>query len=156
MTQTAKKKDVIKPIQNRLLEITTSFCKQSLDEEYQMLCENMIEKMARKRRVPFLSGRLELWAAAIVYAIGSFNFLQDKSFKPYASSDDIADFFGVSKSTMRQKAAFIKKMFKMNTPFLDMEFATQRMINNSPFKNLAITKDGFIIPISDETLRELK
>jgi len=96
MTQSFKKKDLIKPTQDKLAELTTAFCRRSLDQEYEELCCRMIEKMSRKRQVPFLSGRLELWAASIIYAIGSFNFLQDKSFEPYASTDQIADFFGVS------------------------------------------------------------
>ena len=156
MTPSFKKKDLIKPTRDKLTEMTVAFCKQALDKEYEELCRRMIDKMARKRLVSFLSGRLELWAASVIYAIGSFNFLQDKSFKPYVSTDEIADFFGVSNGTMRQKAAQIKKMFKMGNPFFDFEFATQRIIKNSPFKNFAVAQDGFVIPLPDDMLHLFK
>lgn len=42
-------------------------------------------KLGRKREVPFQRGKIEIWAAAVVYAIGSPNFLFDKSFEPYMS-----------------------------------------------------------------------
>lgn len=152
MVRSLKKKDLVKPIAEKLIVMTTAFCKQSLNEEYEELCRKMIEKMARKKQVPFLSGRLENWAAAIVYAIGSFNFLQDKSTKPYVPSDDIANFFGVSKNTMRQKAALIKDMFKMINPFFGSEFATRDMIERSPFRNLAVTEDGYLVHLPDEIM----
>jgi hypothetical protein len=37
--------------------------------------------MSRKRNVPFLYGRMEIWAAAIIHALGSINFLFDTSKK---------------------------------------------------------------------------
>ncbi|NOR78038.1 MAG: hypothetical protein GQ523_06390 [Methanophagales archaeon] len=43
------------------------------------LCEKLIRKMSRKRNVPFLSGRMEIWAVAIIHALGSINFLFDTS-----------------------------------------------------------------------------
>jgi hypothetical protein len=72
-------------IQHQLIQMTAAFCQQHADGEYERLCRKLIEKMARKRAVPFLSGRVEIWAAAIVYALGSINFLFDKSSPPYAS-----------------------------------------------------------------------
>lgn len=75
----------------KLIEMTAGFCETHLDVEYKKLCEKLIRKMARKRNVPFLSGRMEIWAAAIVYAIGSINFLFDKSFEPYVSAQDISN-----------------------------------------------------------------
>lgn len=150
MVYSSKKKDLVTPIKEKLIRMTTAFCKQSLNEEYEELCRKMIEKMARKKQVPFMLGQLENWAASVVYAIGSFNFLQDKSTKPYVPSDDIANFFGVSKSTMQQKAAVIKNMFKMVNPFFGSEFATRDMIERSPFRNLAMTQDGYLVQLPDE------
>jgi hypothetical protein len=82
-----------------LLEMTASFSNEYLDEDYRGLCEKLIRKMALKRKVPFLSGRIEIWAAAIVHALGSINFIFDNNFEPYASADDICNFFGTLKST---------------------------------------------------------
>lgn len=58
----------------------------------------------RKRTKPLLTGRTEIWAAAVVYTVGTMNFLFDKSFEPYISSADINNYFGTSSSTVAQKA----------------------------------------------------
>lgn len=42
----------------------------------------MIHKMARKRDVPFVTGRIEIWAAAVIHALGTVNFLFDKASQP--------------------------------------------------------------------------
>jgi hypothetical protein len=62
-------------VQTRLTELTAAFCLAHINQEYETLCQKLIDKMARKRTAPFLSGRIEIWAAAVVYAIGSINFL---------------------------------------------------------------------------------
>jgi hypothetical protein len=93
-------KEKIEAISQQLLELTGQFCDQHLDEEYKALCAKLILKMKRKRQVPFLSGKVNTWAALSVYALGQINFLFDRSFEPYVSADQIANHFGVSKSTM--------------------------------------------------------
>ena len=126
-----------------LIEMTASFSNEYLDEDYKELCEKLIRKMARKRNVPFLSGRIEIWAAAIIHALGSINFLFDNSFEPYASTDDICNFFGTSKSTTSQKGKVIRDMFKMN--YYDQEFSTTYMNENNPFSKMTMI-NGFIVP----------
>ena len=126
----------------QLIGMTGSFCQQFLDEDYKQLCEKLIRKMSRKRTVPFLFGRMEIWAAAIIYALGSINFLFDSSFKPYATADDICNYFATSKSTTSQKAKMIRDMFKMG--YYDAEFSTTHMKDNSPFSNLVMI-NGLIV-----------
>ena len=123
----------------RLIEMTSGFCTQYLDEDYMQLCEKLIRKMSRKRHVPFLSGRMEIWAASVVYAIGSINFLFDKSFEPYATAADICKYFGTSQSTTSQKAKVIRDMF--NLGYWDKEFSTAHMMKSSPFQNLVMVDD---------------
>jgi hypothetical protein len=130
----------------QLIELTASFCIESLDEDYRELCEKLIKKMARKRKVPFLSGRIEIWAAAVVYALGSMNFLFDRNSEPYATADDICQFFGTSKSTTSQKAKSIKDMFKMN--YFDDEFSTTYVKERNPFSNMVMI-NGFIMDLED-------
>lgn len=122
--------------------MTAAFCQQHADGEYERLCRKLIEKMARKRAVPFLSGRVEIWAAAIVYALGSINFLFDKSFPPYATSDTICDSFQVSKRTAAQKAKLIRDMFKLE--YFDPEFSTEHMAKNNPLARLRMV-NGFLV-----------
>jgi len=135
-------KVLIEEKMQKLIEMTTGFCDEYLDEDYKQLCEKLIRKMSRKRNVPFLSGRIEIWAAAIVYALGSINFLFDQSFEPYASGDDICNYFGTSKSTTSQKAKVIRDMFKLG--YWDREFSTSHMMQSSPFPNLVMV-NGLIV-----------
>jgi hypothetical protein len=137
-----KEKKMIEEKVQKLVEMTTGFCREYLDEDYKQLCEKLIMKMSRKRVVPFLSGRMEIWAAAVVYALGSINFLFDKSFAPYATGEDICNFFGTSKSTIAQKSKVIRDMFKMG--YYDRDFSTKHMKENSPFSNLVMI-NGLIV-----------
>jgi len=116
--------------QQLITPMTAGYCETHLDDDYKGLCEKLILKMSRKRHVPFETGRTEIWAAAVVYAIGSINFLFDKSFEPYATADDICDHFGTSKSTTGQKAGLIRKTFKMD--YFDREFSTRWILDGNP------------------------
>lgn len=122
--------------------MTAGFCDAHLDEEYKQLCEKLLRKMSGKRNVPFLSGRMGIWAAAITYTIGSINFLFDKSFDPYASAQGISDYFRTSKSTVSQKAKLIRDMFKMG--YWDKEFSTNKMREDNPVSDMVML-NGLIV-----------
>jgi len=129
---------------HQLISLTTEFCEQHLDDEYEQLGEKLIRKMSRKRNVPYLSGGIEIWAAGVIYALGQINFLFNRSFEPYATHDDICDYFGTNKSTTSQKAKFIRDMFKMR--YGNDEFLTERNKKDTPFgKSMMI--NGLIVPI---------
>ena len=136
-----KEKIIIAEKAQRLIEMTAGFSDEYLDEDYKQLCVKLIRKMSRKRNVPFLSGRIEIWAAAIVYALGSINFLFDRGSDPYVSRDDICNYFGTSRNTTSQKAKIIRDMFKLG--YWDNEFSTSYMMQNSPFLDLLLI-DGLI------------
>lgn len=77
-----KPKEKVEEKKAELLKLTIEFSKQFLNEEYEGVIEKLINKMARKRDIPFLSGRIEIWAAAVIHALGTINFLFDKSSQP--------------------------------------------------------------------------
>lgn len=128
-----------------LVEMTSKFCQAHVNSEYQELSEKLIRKLARKRHVPFLSGKIDIWAAAVIYALGQINFLFDKSFQPYVTADEICDFFNVKKSSVSQKAKVIRDMVKLN--YFDPEFSTQLIRDQNPLKDLVMI-DGIVVPIS--------
>jgi hypothetical protein len=138
-------RELVKQKKNALIEMTDGFVDRYLDEDYKMLCRKLIDKMSRKRQVPFLSGRLEIWAAAVVYALGQINFLFDKSFEPYVSATDLCDYFGASQSTTSQKAKKIRDMFKMR--YFNEEFSTERMQKENPLNEFVMI-NGLIVPVS--------
>jgi hypothetical protein len=134
----------IKDRENKILELTNNFCDKKLDEDYKQLCEKLIKKMGRKHEVPFKRGQLDIWAASVVYTIGSINFLFDQSFEPYATPKDINEFFGTNSSTVSGKASTIKKMF--NLEYFDSEFSTGTMQQSNPMNQMVMV-DGFIVPL---------
>lgn len=137
-------KQKIKEREEKLLELTGTFCAQKLDDKYPQLSEKLIKKLGRKREVPFQRGKLEIWAAAVVYAIGSINFLFDKSFEPYLTPKQINDYFGTKKSTVSNKTGDIKDMFDMG--HFSPDFSTQSITESNPFNKMVMV-DGFIVPL---------
>lgn len=133
----------------KILELLREFCAKKLNEEYFELAERMIQKLGRKRNVPFVNGQPEIWAVAVIHALGTINFLFDKSSTPYLSIDNINDFFGTNKSTTGGKSKQIRDLLKLS--HWDKEFSTKGMQDSSPFINY-VTVDGFIVPL--DTLPE--
>ena len=140
MTRTKEK---IEEKKAELLKLTTEFSKEFLNEEYSDVIEKLINKMARKREVPFVSGRIEIWAAAVIHALGTINFLFDKSSHPYVSVTDIYEYFGTKQSTTSQKSKKIKDMFNMT--YFDSDFSIKSVNQSSPFNNLSIV-NGLFVP----------
>lgn len=126
-----------------LMELAQNFSREYLDEEYEEVVEKLIAKMVLKRDGPFMAGRTETWAAAVIHALGTINFLFDDSIEPYASVDDISSFFGTKNSTVTRKSKTIRDMFKMN--HFDAEFSTKTMSDSDPMNNFKML-DGFIVP----------
>jgi len=60
------------------------------------------------------------------------------------SGDDICNYFATSRSTTLQRAKLIRDMFKLR--HWDKEFSTSQMIQNDPFRDLAMV-NGFIVSI---------
>ncbi len=137
-------KQKIQERQQKILDLVRQFCSKKLDEEYFDLSERLIAKLGRKRNIPFATGQPEVWAAAIIHALGTINFLFDKSSEPYVSIDEINEFFKTNKSTTGNKSKQIRDLLKLDR--WDDEFSTQRMRNNNPFNNLVMV-DGLILPL---------
>ena len=129
-----KKRDIIRPKRQVLEKAIADFCDNHLNDEYRNICYSVVEKMSRKRQVPYMTGRIEIWAAGIIHAIGRTNFLYDKKTSPYIPMDEVAEYFSTSKSTVGQKAKIIIEMFKMN--YFDPEFSTRSIQEKSPFHEL--------------------
>ncbi len=127
-----------------IVDLVREFCSQKLDDEYFELSLRLIEKLGRKRTVPFMTGKIEIWAATVIHAIGSINFLFDNSFKPYVTVDEVNDFFGTKKTTIATKSKQLRDLLGLS--YFNNEFLTQRRIDNNPLKNL-VSINGFIVRI---------
>jgi hypothetical protein len=126
-----------------LMNLTKAFSREYLNEEYDVVIEKLNSKMARKRTVPFLTGKIEIWAAATIHAVGTVNFLFDQDTEPYASVHDICNFFETKQSTITQKSKLIRDLFKMT--YFDGEFATASVNKDNPLHDFDLL-DGFIVP----------
>ena len=71
----------------------------------------------------------------MVYTVVTMNFLFDKSFEPYVSSNDINEHFGKSSSTVAQKVRTIRQLLKLSQ-YWDKDFSTERMQANNPYNML--------------------
>ena len=131
--------------QQVILDLVGEFCKEKLDNDYFELSKNLTLKLGRKRNVPFITGQPKVWAAAIIHALGSINFLFDKSFEPYVTLDELNDFFGTTKSTTGNKSKQIRDLLKLN--YYDKEFSTGKMQKSNPFEN-PVMVDGFWVSVS--------
>ena len=147
-------REEIKTREKQLLELTGKFCTQKLDNDYHQLCEKLILKSGRKRDVPFQRGKVEIWAAAVVYVIGTINFLFDKSFKPHMTAGQISEYFGTKNSTVSNKARQIQEM--LDIWHFNPDFSTQHMNKSNPFNEMVMF-DGLVVPLSSlpEDLQEM-
>ena len=134
----------IKERENKLLELTGAFCAQKLDDEYFRLSEKLIKKLGRKRNVPFESGKIEIWAAAIIHALGLINFLFDKSGKPHVTAKEINDFFKTKQSTVTGKSKQIRDLLKLS--YFDNDFSVGKMIDRNPLRDM-VKVDGLIVSL---------
>ena len=121
------------------------FCDEKLDADYARLCEKLLGKLVRKRTMPLAAGKPEIWAMGIVHAIGTINFLFDKSFEPYVSASDLHAFYKTNPTSVTTKSKEIRDMFRLH--YYDEEFSTEYMRNKSPFAGL-VKINGFIVPLT--------
>jgi hypothetical protein len=98
---------------DEVIAITDAFCEQRLDQEYAELRRRLAARLARKRPSPLTRGRPEIWAAGVIYAIGSLNFLFDRAQHPHMNGDELADSLDVATSTMANKAALIRRILDL-------------------------------------------
>jgi hypothetical protein len=89
-------------------ELTDSFCREHLNEEYAGVARLAVAGLCRKRPSPLRSGRPNTWACAVVYALGQVNFLSDKDTSPYMGMQDLCARFGVAPSTGGNKAKAVR------------------------------------------------
>lgn len=109
----------------QLLDLTGAFCDAHLNADYKRLCKKAIERLAKLRPSPILRGKPEIWASGIVHALGSLNFLFDKSFAPAMSAGDIAAYFGVASGSSSQKATTVRDALQLAQ--LDPGWMTKHM-----------------------------
>ena len=122
--------------------LTDGFCEAKLNEEYADMCRVMTAKLCRKRPSPLASGRAKNWAAGIVHAIGTVNFVFDRSQTPHIVVPDISDYFGVGKSSPTSKSKVIRDLF--NIGLMDPKWTLPSRMDRNPMAWYVMV-DGLIL-----------
>ena len=111
-----------------------------------------------KRPSPLATGHAKSWACAIVYTVGSVNFLFDKSQTPHLRADELCAWYGLSPSTGGNKSGQIKKLLKIG--LMDVHWTLPSRIDDNPMAWL-ISVNGFIVdarslprPVQEEAFRK--
>lgn len=97
-----------------IVALAEPFCAQFLDENYRKLIVEATVALCRKRPSPLLRGRENIWAAAIIHAVGTVNFLFDSSQTPHCRASQIYEFFDTAASTSQNKSKEIRDMLGMS------------------------------------------
>ena len=66
---------------DKIAPLIITFCNEKLNDEYKDLCLRLLVKLCRKKASPLLGGRSNTLATGIIHAIGSNNFIFDKTQK---------------------------------------------------------------------------
>ena len=125
--------NVPKAMSSRYMEIAAiveSFCDEKLNDDYKELCLRALQKLCRKRPSPLATGKVRTWACGIVYAIGSNNYIFDKSQPVNMTATEIAEWFGLSKSTAGNKASEINNLLDIS--YFNTEFLLKEIIDDHP------------------------
>jgi len=106
--------EAMQALYGEITSISDSFCREHLNEEYAELARKMTAALARTRPSPLVSGRVNSWAAGILYALAQVNFLFDKSQTPHMRADELCKRLGVSQQTASGRAQKIREILKIS------------------------------------------
>ena len=129
-----------------IVALTDGVCAEHLNAEYAELSRKAAAMLARKRPSPLMGGKVETWAAGIVYAVGQMNFLSDKSQNPYLAPADMAAAFGVSQQTAGTKAKQVRDILKMRR--FDYRWVLPSRAVDSPMVWM-VSVNGLFVDIRD-------
>lgn len=109
--------------------LTDAFCAQHLHAEYRQMILHVLGALARKRPSPLLRGKENVWAAAVVHAVGRVNFLDDPTQTPHCKPKLIYAFFGIAESTGQNKSKEVRDLLGMG-PFSPEWTLPSRLADN--------------------------
>src|SRR5262245_53082377 len=147
MANSSKSERVPKPMEatfNAIVTLTDAFCRAHLDEEYAQLARQATAALCRKCPSPLATGNPKTWACGIVYALGSANFLFDKSQQPTMRAADLCAGLGASKSTGWAKAKVVREALEMSQ--MDPQCYRSSKMEDNPLAWM-IMVDGFVVDV---------
>jgi hypothetical protein len=149
---------------NEIRELVLAFCEEHLNEELAGYALKLCNTLGKKRKISITRGKIEIWAASVVYVIARMNFLFDPGSEFFLTADTICEFFGTKKSTIGSKATQIEKICNLGLGtegFCSPEISDALTLVELPDglvipKNM-VPKLGFVVEAAnDEETKELK
>ena len=134
-------------------QLITNYCKKHLDDDYIKICTKVFKDLLKNDKSILKRGKAEIWAAAIVWAVGGTNFLADKSFEPYATLNDVCNFFETNSSTVGQKSGKIREILDIDV--FNPEYRLPGSKVGHFLDSLIMTDNGIILPrdmLDDDSL----
>ena len=144
MNDKLKVPTAMQPIFDMVAGTIDGFCRKYLNEEYSQVSRELAAALCRKRPSPLMKGKPEQWACACVYAIGSANFLHDKSQTPHMQLGKLCELFGIGKSTATTKARSIEQL--MGISYFDPRWSLPSKLEENPLVWL-LNVNGFAVDI---------
>jgi len=147
MAQMKKSENVPKAMQEKykaIVEITDSFSKENLNDEYTQLIRYAVAALCRKRPSPLETGNVNTWACGITHAIGMVNFLFDKSQTPHISAKELYKKFGLGESTGNSKSKAVRTLLGMYQ--LDPDWSLPSRLQSNPMVWM-LSVNGLIVDV---------
>lgn len=113
----------------------------TLDSIYTGFALKLCDRIAGMRKLDIRRGRVEIWAAAMIYVIARLNFLFDPGSNSRITPDLLCDYFGTKKSTVGNKATLIQQACRLNwgsEDYVHPDIADILSFVEAP--------DGFVLP----------
>ena len=120
----------LRPTVTAIVVATDAFCERHLDCEYGQLCRRLVGRLACKCPSPLARGDTTIWAAGVIYTVGSLNVLFDRAQVPHLRGDELAARLGVAKSTMANKAARIRTLLELG--WFEPELMRRSLLEQHP------------------------
>ena len=123
--------------------LITAFGDQRLHDTYTGFAYSLCDAAAVSDLLNIHRGRIEIWAAAIVYAIAQLNFLFSRETPHHLTPDELCNWFNVKKGTVSSKASSIRHT-------LDLFYDDERFCAPHVTRTFQFLEDenGFVFPVA--------
>jgi hypothetical protein len=129
---------------DEIVAITDAFSEKHLNNEYGQLIRYTVAALCRKRPSPIAKGKASTWACGATHAIGTINFLFDRSQEPYIGASELYNEFGVGQSTGQGKSKLIRDLLGMR--LLDLDWSLPSRMSENPMTWMLMV-NGIIIDV---------
>ena len=127
----------------RVVGLIQSYANKQLDSEYITLAKKLITKLELEPNNVLATETPELWAAAVVHAISSVNFLFDKAHPLYVPEASIAEHFGQQPQPVADQSIWLRTSLKIR--HFDPEFSANQL--GIALQDDLVKVDDFIVPM---------